>query len=79
MGGWVGGRPVPIAESCHFVVELARLQDFKQGLNSQVGPSVAICQKNLNTEVGNCLMDGDSGFYDRGDRPLWGKKGLIEG
>ena len=26
-GGWL----VPSAESCHFVVQLARLQDFKQG------------------------------------------------
>ena len=26
-GGWL----VPLAESCHFVVQLARLQDFKQG------------------------------------------------
>ena len=40
--GWVGGWLVPIAESCHFVVQLARLQDFKQGWNSQVWPSVAI-------------------------------------
>ena len=39
VGGWV----VPVAESCHFVVQLARLQDFKQCLNSQVGPK---CGKN---------------------------------
>ena len=41
-GGRVGGWLVPSAESCHFVVQLARLQDFKQGWNSQVWPSVTI-------------------------------------
>ena len=43
MGGWV----VPVAKSCHFVVLLAKLQDFKQSRNSQVGPSVAIMHQEV--------------------------------
>ena len=49
VGGWVGGWS-PVGKYSHFVVQLARLQDFKQGWNSQVGPSVAIKDKCFQTK-----------------------------